>query len=134
MNAMTFQERSFYHQIYPLKLLTDIGITFPALYLFWQHQLIVGLIVTFVPSIIVSALVMRFANLEPYKQSAFGRYFQHYMTSSAVTALRLFGLLVMCVGAWLQVFWLIPMGLAFVVFAWIRGLIFPDRGNAIQAK
>jgi len=125
VKTMTIQEKSLVHQIHPLKLLTDIDATFPALYLFWQHQLVIGLIVTFVPSVIVSALLIRFANLEPYKQSAFGRYFQRYMASSAITALRLSGLLVMCLGAWLGVFWPIPMGLAMVIFAWLRGLIFP---------
>ncbi|MHB8752418.1 MAG: hypothetical protein ACYDBJ_24900 [Aggregatilineales bacterium] len=123
---MTFQEKSLYHQIHPLKLLVDIGITFPALYLLWQHQLIVGLIVTFVPSIIVSALLIRFADLEPYKRSAFGRYVHRNMTSFPV-ALRVIGLIVMCVGAWLQIFWLILMGLAIVLLAWLRGFIFPSQ-------
>ena len=58
---MTLQEKSLYHQIHPLKLATDIGATFPSLCLLWQHQLVFGLVVTFVPSIIVSALVIRFA-------------------------------------------------------------------------
>src|ERR1041384_7332213 len=107
---MTLQDKSLYHQIHPLKLLTDIGMTFPALYLFWQHQLLLGLIVAFVPSIIVTLLLLRFGNLEPYKESALGRYFQHYMASSLITALRFSGLLIMCVGAWLRVFWPIPLG------------------------
>jgi hypothetical protein len=117
MDTMTFQEKSLYQQIHPLKLLTDIGMTFPALYLFWQRQLVAGLIVTFVPSVIVSAAVLRFANLLPYKQSAFGRYFHRYMTSSVVTVVRLFGLLVMSVGAWLHVVWLIPLGFVIVILA-----------------
>lgn len=124
---MTFQEKSLYHQIHPLKLLTDIGVTFPALYLFWQHQLFAGLIVTFVPSIIVSAFVIRFADLEPYKHSPLGRYIQRYLTSPVITILRLTGLAIMCVGAWGGIFWPIPIGLAIVILAWARGLIFPDR-------
>ena len=129
MSTMTFQEKSLYHQIHPLKLMTDVGMTFPTLYLFWQHQLMPGLIVTFVSSIIVSTLIMRFANLEPYKQSAQGRYVQRYMASPGITALRLTGLGVMCVGAWLRLFWPIPLGLAIVVLAWLNGLIFPSRGR-----
>ena|SRR5579859_7076213 len=126
VNTMTFQEKSLYHQIHPLKLATDIGVTFPALYLLWQHQLVAGLIVTFVPSIIVSALVMRFANLEPYKESALGHYIQKYM-SQTVVAMRVAGLFVMMIGAWLQAFWLIALGLALVVLAWLRGVILPKR-------
>src|SRR5450432_1036923 len=121
---MTIQEKSLYHQIHPFKLLIDIGVTFPALYLFWQHQLIAALIVTFIPSIIASAIVMRFANLEPYKGSSLGRYIHQYMTP-VVVALRIIGLVVMCVGAWLQIFWLIPAGLAIVILAWMRGILFP---------
>jgi hypothetical protein len=123
-NLMTVQEKSLYHQIHPLKLLIDIGATFPALYLFWQHQLVGALIATIIPSILASAFVMRFANLEPYKQSSMGRYIQEYMTP-VVVSLRIIGLVVMCVGAWLQIFWLIPAGLAIVILAWMRGILFP---------
>ncbi len=123
-STLAFQEKALYHQILSLKLLTDIGITFPALYLFWQHPFIVGLIVTFVPSILVSALVMRYANLEPYKESRLGHYIRRSM-SSLVVALRLLGLLVMCVGAWLHMLWLIPVGIIIVILAWLRGVIFP---------
>ncbi len=128
-SMMTFQEKTLYHQIHPLKLATDIGFTFPALYLLWQHQLVAALIVTFVPSILSSALIMRFANLEPYKQSALGQYIQRYM-SPVVVALRMIGLVVMMIGAWLQVFWTIPLGLAIVVLAWLRGVILPKQSTA----
>jgi len=131
MNAMTLQEKSLYHQIHPLKLLTDIGMTFLALYLFWHHQLIVGLVATFVPSIIVSALLLRFTNLEPYKQSDLGQYFRRYMDSPLITIVRLTGLAVMCIGAWLGVFWPIPLGYAIVILAWTRGLLFPQRDAKI---
>ncbi len=126
--TLSFQEKSLYHQIHPLKLATDIGMTFPSMVLLWQHELIFALVVTFVPSIIVSALILRFANLEPYKDSRLGHYIKHYM-SSLVVASRVIGLLVMMVGAWFHIFWLILLGLAIIILAWLRGVLLPDRSE-----
>jgi hypothetical protein len=125
---MTAQEKALYHQIHPLKLLTDVGATPISLVLFWQHQLLAALLVTFVPSILVSAALMRWANLEGLKQSTFGRYIAASMTRP-MQALRLAGFFVMAIGAWLHVWPLLPLGLLIVVFAWLRGLLFP-RGRS----
>src|SRR5258708_12570119 len=81
---MTPQEKTLYHQIHPLKLFTDISAEFVSLYLFWKHKLIAGLVVIFVPPILASALIIRLANLETYKQSAFARYVRLYMTPPVV--------------------------------------------------
>ena len=121
---MTLQEKALYHQIHPAKLATDIGATPIALYLLWQHSLIAGLIVTFVPSIIASFVIIRFVNLEPYKASAFGRYVGRYMTPATQLA-RVVGLVGMVVGAWLRLWWLIALSLLLVLLAWLRGVIFP---------
>jgi cobalamin synthase len=123
---VNLQEKSLYHQIHPLKLATDIGTTPISLYLFWQHELIWALVITIIPSILASFLLVRYANLEPYKQSAFGRYIARYM-SSVVVALRVLGLIVMIVGAWNHIGWLIPLGLVIIVLAWMRGLLIQQR-------
>jgi len=123
---MTAQEKALYHQIHPLKLCTDIGATPFSLILFWQHQLLLALLVSFVPSILVSAALIRWANLEWLKQSALGRYIATFMTGS-MQALRLAGFFVMVVGAWLHIWLLIPLGLLVVILAWLRGLLFPQR-------
>ena len=77
---MTPQEKTLYHQIHPLKLCTDISAEFVSLYLFWQRKLIAGLVAMLVPPMIASALILKLANLERYKESAFGRYVRVYMT------------------------------------------------------
>ncbi len=123
---MTFEEKALYHQIHPLKLATDIISTFPALYLLWQHELLWGLLVTVIPSVIASYLLVRYANLEPNKQSAFGQYIRRYM-SRTVEAVRLLGLVVMMVGAWYHLGWLIGLGLVIIVLGWLRGIIIPQR-------
>jgi hypothetical protein len=78
---MTPQEKSLYHQIHPLKLLTDSSAEVLSLYLFWKRKLLAGLIVLLVTPVILSTLIITWVDLEAYKQSAFGRYIRaSYMT------------------------------------------------------
>jgi hypothetical protein len=115
------QEKRLYHQIHPLKLGTDILAEVLSLVLFWRRKLIAGFVVGLLPSIIASVLIMRWANLEKYKQSAFGRYIYTYMTPSAVIT-RILGTVVTHLGAWYRKPALIPLGLLMVVLGWVRGL------------
>jgi hypothetical protein len=41
---------------------------------FWRHDWIIGLLILFVPSVIVTVLLVTHANLEWLRQSAFGLY------------------------------------------------------------
>ena len=97
---MTPQEKVPYHQIHPLKLLTEISAEPISLYLIWKRKLVAGLLVLF-PDLVVSLLIMRWVDLEPYKHSAFGAYLRTYMTPSVV-ALRVVGTIITHVGAWYQ--------------------------------
>jgi hypothetical protein len=120
---VTFQEKMLYHQIHPAKLATDIGVTFPACYLFWQHQMVAPLGISLLPPIIVSAVILGAdVNLEPYKHSSFGRYLNTYMTRTA-EAVRLLGFALMAIGCWFHQGWLLPCGLVVVLLAWLRGII-----------
>ncbi len=119
---MTPQEKSLYHQIHPVKLATDISAEILSLYLFWQRKLVVGLIVGVVPPMIVSFLLMRFANLEPYKQSSAGRYISVAMTPSAIM-MRILGTIITHLGAWYRIPTLIPTGLGIVLAGWLKGLL-----------
>src|SRR5262249_19787685 len=51
--AMDFREKMLYHQIHPLKLATDIGVTPVFLFFLWRHQVVPALIIGFVPPVIV---------------------------------------------------------------------------------
>jgi hypothetical protein len=44
---MDFQEKVLYHQIHPLKLATDIGVTPLALYFLWEHRVLPAVLVGF---------------------------------------------------------------------------------------
>ena len=123
---MTQDEKALYHQIHPLKLATDIGAEVVSLYFFWQRKLGLGLIAALVPPIIASALIINVVDLEPYKQSTFGRYVRTYMTAPAV-ALRIVGTVVTHIGAWTRKPALIPVGLGLVLFGWTRGILWPNK-------
>lgn len=123
---MAFQEKTLYHQIHPAKLFTDWSTGLIALYPFWHHNLIAALLIAFVPPIVASLIIVRCADLEKYKQSAFGRYVRQYMTR-AVEATRFIGYGIMAVGAWIHAAWAIPVGLLIITLAWLRGVIFPGN-------
>ena len=97
-----------------------------SLYLFWKRKLLAGLVVLLVPPIIVSTLIITWVDLEPYKQSALGRYVRAYMTPSAVMV-RLLGTVVTHIGAWYRKPILIPFGLVIVLLAWLRGILWPKK-------
>jgi len=119
---MNPKEKYLYHQIHPLKLLTDIGAACCSLYLLWRHQLAFALAAMLAPPVFVSCLLMRYADLEPYRQSVFGKYIARSM-SHAMEGVRLSGMAVTAVGAWHQALWIIVAGCAVVLFGWLRGKI-----------
>jgi hypothetical protein len=119
---VTLKERILFHQVHPAKLATDIAAAAVSLYFLWQHQLVVGLAIHFIPPPIASAAVLRFADLEPYKASAIGAYLACYMTPTA-QATRLAGDLITVVAAWYQSPAGIAFGLAIILAAWVYGLI-----------
>src|SRR5215467_5013402 len=92
-------ERLLYHQIHPLKLFTDVTTAAAATLLFWDHRLWLALATAFVPSIVVSAALLRWADLEPYRRSGFGRYISRFMNRRVEMA-RFAGLLPLWIGAW----------------------------------
>ncbi|MBV8338848.1 MAG: hypothetical protein JO343_02765 [Candidatus Eremiobacteraeota bacterium] len=118
---MNNRDKYLYHQIHPLKLFTDIAAGIVGLIPLWHHQVTLALLILFVPPIIVSLLLVRFADLEPYRTSKFGRYVASNMTPAA-QGIRVLGMLVMTVGAWLHALWAIAVGFAIVAFGWLRGL------------
>jgi hypothetical protein len=125
---MTLKEKMLFHQIHPAKLATDSLTAAVSLYFFWQHELLAAVILHFLPPIIVSFLLVRYAALEPYQQSPFGHYVERHMTKF-IEGVRLFGDLVMVLGAWVHDATLIILGLAVIVGAWCNGLITPKRAR-----
>ena len=119
---MTPKDKALYNQIHPLKLSTDILAAVVSLYFFWLHQPLPALVLHFVPPLVASALLIRYADLTPLKESAFGRYVGRYMTRT-IEGIRLFGDLVMILGAWIHDVLLLSAGLLVIVGAWCSGLL-----------
>jgi hypothetical protein len=121
---MTPKEKYLYHQIHPAKLFTDGCAGFIALCPLWRHDLALALVIMLVPPPVASWLVMRYAQLEPHRDSAFGRYVARHMTH-AMEAVRLIGFIVMAVGAWIRSPPAIVFGAAVILLGWLRGVLMP---------
>lgn len=120
---MEFRDRVLYHEIHPLKLTTDWLSGLGAAVLLWQHRAGLALLVGLVPPVVVSALLLRFADLTTYRSSAFGRYVARFMSRGAEAG-RLFGLLVFWSGAWWHRSAFIAMGGLIILACWLYGLWF----------
>ncbi len=126
---MTLEEKKIYHQIHPVKLFTDIVTGFGAVYLLWLHDnLIVAVCLAFIPSTIVSMILIAKTDLEKYRDSAFGRYLRRHMASKASDWIRFGGFAVMLTGGWINKLWLIAVGFMIILFVWMKGLIFRAPG------
>ena len=129
---MNRRERTLYHQIHPAKLLTDVCTAVVAAALLWVHRPGLALTVGFVPSIVVSAALLRWGDLEPYRRSRLGRYVGRFMTRRVELA-RLAGLIPLWGGAWLRQPAIIAVGVAWIAGCWLWGIATPGAdGSAIQ--
>jgi len=114
---MTTYEKYLYHQVHPLKLLTDWGSGLAALYFFWKQELLLAVLVAVVPSLVISGVLIRFASLEHYATSKRGQYIKTHMTRSR-ELVRLAGYVVMAFAAWYHLPWMILSGLLVILLAW----------------
>jgi hypothetical protein len=120
---MAFREKKLYHQIHPLKLATDIGVTPISLYFLWQHRIAPAIVVGFAPPVVVSVAMMIWPpDLERLKRSVLGQYISKYMTGT-VEAIRFLSLVPMAWGAWIHNLWIIALGLVILLLAWCSGVI-----------
>jgi hypothetical protein len=121
--TMNFRERKLYHQIHPLKLATDIGVTPISLYFLWRHWIAPAIVIGFVPPVAVSVTMMIWPpDLERLKRSVLGQYISKYMTPT-VEVIRFLSLVPMAWGAWIHNFWVIVLGLVILLLAWCSGVV-----------
>ena len=115
------RERLLYHQIHPAKLGTDVATAAATTVLLWHHRPLVALLVAFLPSVAVTIVLLRWADLEPYRRSAFGRYVGRFMTRRVELA-RVAGLVPLWGGAWLRRPVVIGLGVVWILACWLWGL------------
>ena len=118
---MTFNEKKLYHQIHPLKLLIDITSGILTTWLAWQHNWFWFLLLFVIPSLIISYFLMWFANLEPLKNSKFGKYIEKYMTTLN-EAVRFTGQFIMWIAAWYHLIFMLVIGFLIITGGWCSGL------------
>ncbi len=118
---MTLLEKNLYQQIHPVRLLTDWSSGIFACYLFWNQKLIEGLVAAFVPSLIVSLIILRFTDLEKLKNSPFGRYYKRTYNRT-VDLIRFGGFVVMAAGSWNQSLQIAGAGFIIIIGSWTYGL------------
>ena len=118
---MTFAERALYHQIHPAKLYVDIATALVAIDLFWRHELAPGLIIALLPPVLVSAVLVREADLQRYRSSLMGAYLRQFMPAW-VQAMRLFGVGVAFYAAWYHFPAGVISGLALVAICRANGI------------
>lgn len=104
-------------------MVTDVLSAFSAVYLLWEQYLIIGVCAAFIPSTVISMILIAKVDLEKYKNSAFGVYIRNHMSSTALDWLRFAGLMVMMIGGWNRWIWLIALGFCIVLYVWLKGLI-----------
>ena len=119
---MTFRERVLYHQIHPAKLFADISSALIAIDLLWRHEVVPGLIIALLPPVLVSAVLIREADLELYRASPMGAYLRRFMPPW-VQAVRLFGVALAFYASWHHVPAGIYGGLALVAVCWANGVL-----------
>ena len=117
------REKLLYHQIHPLKLAVDFSTSFVSTWLFWRHELSVGLVVAWVPSVLVTLAMLRWMDFARQRESRFGHYVARHMTKLA-EAVRFSGQFAAWTGAWFHAAWAIALGYAIIVVGWAYSLPF----------
>lgn len=118
---MNLPEKNLYQQIHPARLLSDWATGLYACYLLWQQEIIAAVVLAFIPSLIVSLIIVRFVDLEKVKNSPFGRYYKRTYNKT-VDIIRFGGFVVMAGGSWSHSFPAVGIGLAIIIGTWTYGL------------
>lgn len=123
---MILKEKMLYHQIHPLKLFVDISTSILTTYFAWQHNIVWFLMLFLIPSVIVTVLLIKYADLDRLKNSAVGKYVGLYMTR-AIETIRMGGQIIMWVAAWFHFPILIAIGVLVIIGGWLNGHLFKRK-------
>jgi hypothetical protein len=84
----------------------------------------------FVPSLLASAILVQFGDFSTTHESRVGAYLRRYMTTT-MHGVRFLGMGTAAIGAWLGVWWLLPIGATVILWGWFGGWILdPNRRPA----
>ncbi len=123
---MTLKEKQLYQQIHPMRLVTDWSTGMGACWLFWINEMWFGVLLAFLPSLIVSLLIVRYADLEKIKNSKFGAYFLRTYNKIA-EFIRFIGFFVLASGSWWHSPWVMAAGFLIIAGTWVYGVLLPKK-------
>jgi hypothetical protein len=126
---MDRQEKMLYHQMRPLKLPADSSPMLAVIYFGWRRRPAPALLASSALPGLASALLMRYADLEPLKESRAGRYMRQYMMPAMLRP-RATVAGVIFLGAWSRHAGLALAGLLIVLAGWSGGLLAAARRPA----
>jgi hypothetical protein len=117
------------HQVHPVKLATDISSSLASTLLLWRRHARAGLLFRYVPPLVVSAALLRFADLDARRNRPSSQYVVAHMPPAA-QAIRLAGDAMMAYGAWRRRPALVAGGVIVIALGWSDGLLhLPRRHN-----
>jgi hypothetical protein len=115
------------HQVHPAKLATDVSTSLVSSAWLWQRRPLLGLAARYLPPVVASAMVLRFADVEALRDRPSGRYVLAHMPLAA-EAIRFAGDTIMAYGAWRRRPTLLGVGAVLIVLGWSDGALhFPRR-------
>ena len=129
---MTRRERLLLHQIHPAKLATDVATSFASTWLLWQGEWATAAAVAFVPSMVVTVVLVAWADLDRLRRTPLGRYVSAHM-SGRMQAVRSAGQVLMWAGAAVHVLWVVPFGFMVIVWGWLNGLWAPSAVGSVRS-
>ena len=114
-----------------MKLAFDVSASIVSNILLWRRRLVHAVIAGYVPPIVGSALVLRFADLDRLRRTRQAQYVLDHMTPST-TSIRLAGDVVMAVGSWRRRPGWVLSGALIVAAGWSHGLLFEAQSRRID--
>ena len=120
--TLTRDQRILVHQVHPAKLAVDISAAVVSNILLWKHRLPAGLAARYLPPVVGSALVLKFADVDRLAGTSAGRYVLEHMPPVMV-AVRLAGDTLMAVRAWRRQPEYVVLATLLVILGWSHGVI-----------
>lgn len=117
-----------YVEIHPIKICVDILFGMVAFFLFWEHFLITGIAVAYIPTIVAAILIMNYLDLTKYKNSKSGKYILKYKNLSADLS-SISGEIIVWIGAWYHSIYIIIAGVLIFVSSYCYGFFNKNNQN-----
>lgn len=118
---MNLLDKIKYVEIHPLKISIDVLSDIVAVGLFWKNYLLSGLAIAYLPSMLAAVFIMKYLDLEKYKNSKAGKYILKYKNLSADLS-AIIGEIIIWIGAWNQSVYIIILGLLIFITSYCHGV------------